>query len=644
MKKIYSILLIASTLFFFACQQEEKLAGEETGYLRLSINEDVSTNARADVPANYDAEKIGVQILNAEGKVQESLEPWEIGTAKQIKLPVGTYTLKASSAGWDGQAAGFDIPYYTGSEEVTITAGAELSETITCTLANVKVSTVLYPELLEKVSSVTVKVYDESETYSVLFSKTTQDAAYFPVVDALYADITIVSDKGTNTLEKQQLCNAEGTINARDHYILNIKPQDSGNSQISVEVDPTTHEYTYTFSMSTKPSESVTLSAGAWDRLAYLQATDIVTGTGVSMEGIKFQYREKTATAAQAESEVEETWNDVVTTSEADNKYTAMLTGLTASTTYEYRVVNAEGVQIGTVQTFTTDTIEPKTTLYNGNFDGWYKLNDKTWYPVVEEDVDPDVKDSEGNIFSFWDSGNAGTSIMSKNPTAPEDVDVNTAGGKAGVLISQYVGIKALGMGKFAAGNVFTGHFCKANMSTYQARILFGQPFTSRPVQLKGSFKYNRGTTIDNSTTEDGDYKSILEATGGDLCSIYIALVDNEGIDYEGHKYAYEVNGDLSGDDVGNFKYKRAIDFSEKNSHVIAYGSITDEEAKGTGEWQDFTINLEYRDMGRKPKYIIIVASASKYGDYFTGSEGSTLYVDDFSLVYEGTPSVWKNK
>ena len=55
MKKIYSILLIASTLFFFACQQEEKLAGEETGYLRLSINEDVSTNARADVPANYDA-------------------------------------------------------------------------------------------------------------------------------------------------------------------------------------------------------------------------------------------------------------------------------------------------------------------------------------------------------------------------------------------------------------------------------------------------------------------------------------------------------------------------------------------------------------------------------------------------------------
>ena len=371
--QIYVILLLVSTLFF-ACQQEEKLAGEETGYLRLSISEDVSTNSRADVPANYDAEKIGVQILNAEGKVQESLEPWEIGTAKQIELPVGTYTLKASSAGWDGQAAGFDIPYYTGSKEVTITAGAELNETITCTLANVKVSTVLYPELLEKVSSVTVKVYDESETYSVLFSKTTQDAAYFPVVDALYADITIVSDKGTNTLEKQQLCNAEGTINARDHYILNIKPQDSGSSQISVEVDPTTHEYTYTFSMSTKPSENATLSAGAWDRLAYLQATDVVTSTS---EGIKFQYREKTATAAQAESEVEETWNDVVTTSEADNKYTAMLTGLKASTEYEYRLVNGENIAIGKEQSFTTSAADAQTALQNGNFDGWSTIETK---------------------------------------------------------------------------------------------------------------------------------------------------------------------------------------------------------------------------------------------------------------------------
>jgi hypothetical protein len=34
------------------------------------------------------------------------------------------------------------------------------------------------------------------------------------------------------------------------------------------------------------------------------------------------------------------------------------------------------------------------------------------------------------------------------------------------------------------------------------------------------------------------------------------------------------------------------------------------------------------------------VFSASKYGDYFHGGEGSTLYVDDFSFEYGENPIV----
>ena len=94
----------------------------------------------------------------------------------------------------------------------------------------------------------------------------------------------------------------------------------------------------------------------------------------------------------------------------------------------------------------------------------------------------------------------------------------------------------------------------------------------------------------------------------------------------------------MSGDDPANFKYKNAIDFSEANKDIIAYGSITDEEAKGTGAWQQFTIDLQYRDLTRTPKYIIVVASASKYGDYFTGSTNSVMYVDDLELIYGDTP------
>ena len=100
------------------------------------------------------------------------------------------------------------------------------------------------------------------------------------------------------------------------------------------------------------------------------------------------------------------------------------------------------------------------------------------------------------------------------------------------------------------------------------------------------------------------------------------------------------MNGDLAGDDPALFKYKNAVDFSENNKDVIAYGCLKSEEEKGTGEWQEFTIDLKYRDLTRTPKYIIIVASASKYGDYFTGSKSSVMYVDDFSLIYGDTPQV----
>ena len=46
-------------------------------------------------------------------------------------------------------------------------------------------------------------------------------------------------------------------------------------------------------------------------------------------------------------------------------------------------------------------------------------------------------------------------------------------------------------------------------------------------------------------------------------------------------------------------------------------------DESGNVVWKQFTIDLKYRDLTRKPKYIIVVASASKYGDFFTGQRRS---------------------
>ena len=623
MKRIYTILLIASTLFFFACQQEENLTGGATGYLRLTVNEDMNTNSRA-VPENYKPEQIAVQIVNAEGEMVKETEDWELWSGKQIELPVGKYTIKASSNGFDGKDAGFDIPYYTGSKEVTITANGEANETIICKLANVKVTVNFDPALIAKVRSVAATVDNDEvpndgtpAVYSLAFDTEETRSGYFPVTK-LFASITVVNKDGDSHSMRKELTDAEGNpVKARDHFILNIKETDTGEQGITVTVDPTTHEYSYTFNVSTKPTSGATLTAGAWDRLAYLKATNVSTGTGVSTEGMKFQYRAAVETATLAEDE-ESGWTDVVTTTE-ENNHTAMLTGLAAETAYEYRLVNGNGEVIAT-QSFTTGEADAQTALVNGGFEDWCVrsaktalTNKNTTFPCSETDYDA------GNL--YWDTSNRGANSISQMDPTNKSTDFVIAGTYAAKLQS----VKVLGS-IFAAASMYTGSFGGASMDM-SATINFGRSFTSRPIALHGYYQYSPANV--DAVGDNLPADATVSEGNPDQCAIYVALT----------KKAYTIN---------NKQEDTFIDF-EGDENIIAYGTIEGDYVKTNGAangYTEFTIPLQYKEsqFGAIPTHIIIVCSASKYGDYFTGGEGSTLYVDDFSLVYDGAPAIWKNK
>lgn len=624
MKRIYTILLIASTLFFFACQQEENLAGGATGYLRLTVNEDMSTNSRADVPQGYKPEQIAVQIVNEEGETVKETEDWKLWEKEQIELPVGTYTVKASSNGWDGKAVGFDVPYYTGSKKVTITANGEANETITCTLANVKVTVNFDAALLAKVRSVAATVDNDEvpndgtpAVYSLAFDTEETRSGYFPVTK-LFASITVVNKDGDSHSMRKELTDAEGNpVKARDHFILNIKEADTGEQGITVTVDPTTHEYSYTFNVSTKPTSGATLTAGAWDRLAYLKATNVSIGTGVSTEGMKFQYRAAVETATLAEDE-ESGWTDVVTTTE-ENNHTAMLTGLVAETAYEYRLVNGDGDVIAT-QSFTTAVADKQDTLYNGNFERWTTGSsdgDKTVYPGSANEA--------GNKTSFWNTSNPGTS---QGMAAVFGGAVNPTTSTTSPVVDGTYAAKLQSTNKlsvFAAASLYTGNF--QGLNGMSANMEFGKPFTSRPIALHGYYQYTPQKI--NHVDRKPDGVTITEGTTMDECSIFIALA----------KKSFTFNND---------KEEEYIDY-EGDDNIIAYGALpsgaaTNETANNG--YKEFTIPLQYKEsqFGEIPTHIIIVCSASKYGDYMTGADNSLLYVDNFSLVYEGTPAIWKNK
>lgn len=73
--------------------------------------------------------------------------------------------------------------------------------------------------------------------------------------------------------------------------------------------------------------------------------------------------------------------------------------------------------------------------------------------------------------------------------------------------------------------------------------------------------------------------------------------------------------------------------FSENDPQVIAYGKV--QFGESVPEYVPFELEFDYRTTQRIPRYIVIVASASKYGDFFTGGDGSVLYVDELSLEYD---------
>lgn len=603
MKRLYYLIYIGFIACFFACQSDEDVVSN-IGYLRLSVGAGGSANTKA-VPENYNPKQIAVQIVNAQGKVVEETDDSETWV-DPIALETGTYTVKASSNGFDGQESGFDIPYYSRSKEITIKSNQEVQETIVCTLANVKVTVKFDASFLEKFAGrdISVQVGDQTGTNKFTplnFSTAETRSAYFPVGN-LYATLSVSNpDK---PLEPYTLKQEFTEVKAKDHYILNYKLQESGETNITVTVDPTMHEYSYTFTVSTEATNNASLTAGAWDRLAYLKAENVTTASGVSMEGITFQYRVKTNTPTKVD---ETPWTDVATTA-SESTYTAMLTGLTASTTYEYRLANGEGESIGSVKEFTTGGTDLKTTLQNGGFEDWYKSG-SVWYAATQTDV--------SNKTYMWDSSNPGSGSFGFNPTTGS-TDIKHGGNYSAKLETQYAYIK------LAAASLYYGRFNDL-VGTSGAKIDFGQPFTSRPIALKGYFQYapvaidRVGGSQPANTVSKGDM---------DVCSIFIIL----------SKGTYQLNNTITSTLLSEEKVKNTDQF-------IAYGELPISECVSTnGQWKEFNIPLKYKEdaFGEEPTHLIIVCSSSKYGDYFTGGTGSTLYLDDFELIYDGEPTIWK--
>lgn len=308
-----------------------------------------------------------------------------------------------------------------------------------------------------------------------------------------------------------------------------------------------------------------------------------------------FRYRVKGSTE----------WTRVSDVELSGDAFSKEITGLTPGTTYEYQAMDGEQASSVTCE-FTTDVeFQPE----NAGFE-------------YTSGSSPILIYGDGQQM-WWDTGNHGSDTMKKNVTTP-DTSVKHSGNQSILLSSQFVGI--WGIGKFAAGNLFAGKYLKTDGT--DGVLGWGRPCTSRPKALKVWVRYepgavdNGGSHIANGTTDQG--------------IIYVAVGD----------WAGQEGQTDNGVETWPFVVKtkdQTLFTTDKGTYsgdgTIAYGEKVFTEAyKDGSNLKELTIDLDYDNHGgynRKPTSIIIVASASKYGDYFEGSGASKMWLDDVELIYE---------
>lgn len=310
--------------------------------------------------------------------------------------------------------------------------------------------------------------------------------------------------------------------------------------------------------------------------------TNVAWAYGTAQEGKDngFEYRK---TGTEEWTRVPEAWLTV-----NGGSFSACIRKLEAGTSYEVRAYSDTSYSPAT--TVTTETTQ---TIPNLSFDDWW-LDGKVWCPWAEGGT------------STWDTGNKGATTLGDSNSVPSTDTWNGKPGYSAELNTKFVGIGIVG--KLAAGNIFTGEYRKTDGTN--GILGFGRPFTGRPTRLRGHFKYN---CVNISHSSDDNYKYLLGRP--DTMSIYIALTN--------WSEPYEIRTRPSNRQL----------FDKDDPSVIAYGEFTLGET--VASWTDFAIDIDYRRTNEKPTHVVIVVSASKYGDFFTGGSGSTLWVDDFTLDWD---------
>lgn len=260
-------------------------------------------------------------------------------------------------------------------------------------------------------------------------------------------------------------------------------------------------------------------------------------------------------------------------------------------------LVRADEIESGKNKPAPGPSVVEEGQLYNMSLDGWSKKGG------VNVCYGADANDQDRMV---WGSANEATVMLNVQNCLPESVKVAVPGeGKRAAKIqSRYINTALVK--KFAAGSLFTGQMDEIKILKGNASLKWGVPFTKRPKSLEGYACYQPRTI--------SHVKSPYENKMGkmDTGVIYVVL------------------GDWTGQVTVDPAESMFLDV-ENDPAIIGYGIVS--YNSHMDDYDKFTIDIDYRS-DRTPTQAIIVASSSELGDYFTGADSSTLYLDELRFIY----------
>ena len=351
------------------------------------------------------------------------------------------------------------------------------------------------------------------------------------------------------------------------------------------------------------------LSSGVLSLASCSSAADKWAAKG-EIKSVLYAQDPQTVEVQYRESGTEE-WTSVPVTVSGGTTYTTVVTGITGSHTYEYRML-VDGEQAGTARTV---TINGGWQIPNADFEIWSNISEM-WLPY------------ENGGEQWWDNGNHGSIKVKVNVTT----EVEGKRGSAAYLNSQKATF--MGIGKFAAGNIFVGKYL-GTVGT-NGVIGFGKPFTPeyRPKKVKFWYK----GTVGEIDEVDNTHNPPVSKGQPDVAQFYVLLCSNM---YGPHVVTTADTKTFMNLESSTIDYctdaENDRDKNSRNSatdgHIVAKAIWENQTSKS--DWTLIEIPLEYTEYGDEtPNYILVTASASKYGDYFTGSTASDMYIDEVTFEY----------